>query len=184
MSQRTQSIILSTTKAFNRMQKYKDVTNQTCLLPSLILYIGQFSTNLTRIVQTEVPFIEQELKRIVPDMNKLQNKIKQLTHDDKQQKIVVRFNKEQMQKFYELTNTYKKLNDEMFELNKKLMQMMNEILAPGISTVDEYNECMKLTARALIDYGYNQSVEHIDDDDVNEFLLSTDILLPNNRTDM
>ncbi|CAF1205142.1 unnamed protein product [Rotaria sordida] len=72
----------------------------------------------------------------------------------------------------------------MFELNKNLMQMMNEILAPGISTVDEYNECMKLTARALIDYGYNQSVEHIDDDDVNEFLLSTDILLPNNRTDI
>jgi hypothetical protein len=72
-------------------------------------------------MQTEVPFIEQELKRIALGMDKLQNEINQLTHDNKQQKTV-RLNEEQLQTFYKLTSAYGKLNDETLELNRKLMQ--------------------------------------------------------------
>ncbi|CAF4714845.1 unnamed protein product, partial [Rotaria sp. Silwood2] len=54
---------------------------------------------------------------------------------------------------------------------------------PGIGPVNDYNECMKSIARALIDYGFDQLVGHIDDHK-NELLLSTDILLSNNRTDL
>jgi hypothetical protein len=61
--------------------------------------------------------------------------------------------------------------------------MINETLDPGLGLVDEYNECLKSTARALIDYGLDQLVEHIIDDE-NELPLSTDILLPINHTDL
>ena len=61
--------------------------------------------------------------------------------------------------------------------------MMNETLRPGIGPVDECNERMKSTAHVLIDYSLDRLVEPIDDDE-NELLLSTDILLPNNHTDL
>jgi hypothetical protein len=61
--------------------------------------------------------------------------------------------------------------------------MINETLRPGLGPVDEYNECMKSTAHALIDYSLDQLIEHMDDDE-NEPLLSTDILLPHNHTDL
>ncbi|CAF2417764.1 unnamed protein product [Rotaria sp. Silwood2] len=67
--------------------------------------------------------------------------------------------------FHKLTSAYEKLNDETLEFNQKLVQMMNETLGPGIGAVDEYNECMKSTARTLIDYGLDQLIEHIDDDE-------------------
>jgi len=72
-------------------------------------------------VQTEVPFIQQELKRIVLDMDKLQNEINQFAHDEKQQKVV-RFNEEELETFHKLTSAYGKLNDETLELNRKLVQ--------------------------------------------------------------
>lgn len=43
---------------------------------------------------------------------------------------------------------------------------------------------MNSTAHVLIDHSLDQIVEHIDDVDENQLLLSTDILLPNNHTDL
>lgn len=54
-------------------------------------------------------------------MDKLSNEINQITDHYKQQKIV-QFNTEQLQTIQELTNTYDKLNNELSELNQKLMQ--------------------------------------------------------------
>jgi len=62
--------------------------------------------------------------------------------------------------------------------------MVDETLRPGLGPVDEYNECAKSTARALIDYGTDQIIEHIDDYDENELSLLTDILRPTNHTDL
>ncbi|CAF3194021.1 unnamed protein product [Rotaria sp. Silwood2] len=90
-------------------------------------------------------------------MDKRQNEINQLTHDDKQQKVVW-LDKEQLQTLHKLTNAYGKLNDEALELNRKLVQMTNQTLRPGIGPVNDYNECMKSIARVLIDYGFDQLV--------------------------
>lgn len=60
---------------------------------------------------------------------------------------------------------------------------MNEVIQPGLLSVEKYNACLNSTAQSLLDYGVDQFVEHIDDDD-RELAPAENSFWSNNRTDL
>jgi len=63
--------------------------------------------------------------------------------------------------------------------------MLDEILRPGLHSVEEYNICLGSTAQSLIDYGLDQLVEHMDDDENDDQLFPAEHLSSsNNHTDL
>jgi len=177
-----QSMIVKTAEEFNKMQDYKDFLNQSCQSSSLIFNMTELLKNLTQIIQKDVPLIEEALNRIVPQMDELQKQIDGLMDYVKKQQMS-RWNTEQLEKLQTLTNNYQKLNDQLHQINRQLMQMMDEILSPGLDSFEKYNACLNSTAHSLIDYGLDQLVEHMDDDD-DQLFPSEELSLSNNHTDL
>lgn len=63
--------------------------------------------------------------------------------------------------------------------------MINEIIRPGLQSVNEYNACLRTVGQSLHDYGIDQLVEQMDDDDDDEELDSSqDWLSPSNRAEL
>ncbi|UJR16865.1 hypothetical protein I4U23_003763 [Adineta vaga] len=163
-SRNMQSMIIKITEEYTKIQKYKDVINQTCLSSSLVVNMTKLSRNLTRIMQEEVPSIEEEVNHILSDIEELKKKVDELTYDVKQQPVP-QFNHEQLQRLQILKNIYEKLNSQLNQINQQLKQILNEIIHPGLASVEKYNACLASVAQSLIDYGINEIVEHMDDDD-------------------
>ncbi|CAF0870984.1 unnamed protein product [Rotaria sordida] len=80
---------------------------------------------------------------------------------------------------------YQKWNDQLGHIRRQLMQILDEILHPGLGLIEEYNICLRSTAQSLIDYSIDQIVEHIDDDDDDDQLFPLDNLSSSyNHTDL
>ncbi len=105
-------------------QEYKDVINQSCLSSSLVFNMTKLSRNLTRIMQKDVPFVEEEINRIVPHMGELQKQIDELTDYFKQQKVP-QLNIEELQKFRKLIDLYQKLNDQLRQIHQQVTKYVS-----------------------------------------------------------
>ncbi len=61
---------------------------------------------------------------------------------------------------------------------------MDDILRPGLDLVEKYNTCLSTTGQLLIDYGIDQALELIDEDNDDQ-LFPLDNLSPfYNHTDL
>jgi hypothetical protein len=53
-------------------------------------------------------------------------------------------------------------------------RILDDVLHPGLDSVEKYNTCLASTAQLLIDYGIDQALEHIDDDNDDDQLFPLD----------
>lgn len=120
-SRTMQSMIIKITEQYSKMQVYKDVINQSCLSSSLVVHMTELSRNLTRIMQKDVPAIEEELQRITPKIEEMKEQVDELTADVQLQPVP-QFNKEQLQRSQVLTDRYRRLNNQLNEMNQQLKQ--------------------------------------------------------------
>ncbi|CAF1522251.1 unnamed protein product [Rotaria sp. Silwood1] len=135
-------------------------------------------------MRKDVPLMKEELQHIVPQMEEIQKQIDKFMASVKHQQGFL-LNTEQLQKLQTLTNMYQKWNDQLGQIHRQLMQILDEILRPGLGLVEEYNTCLGSTAQSLIDYSIDQIVEHIDDDDDDDQLFPLDNLSSSyNHTDL
>ncbi len=75
-------------------------------------------------MQKDVPFVEEEINRIVPHMAELQKQIDELTDYFKQQKVP-QLNIEELQKFQKLIDIYQKLNDQLRQIPQQLTKYVS-----------------------------------------------------------
>jgi len=84
----------------------------------------KLSRKLTQIMQKDVPFVEEEINRIVPHMGELQKQIDELTDYFKQQKVP-QLNIEELQKFRKLIDIYQKLNDQLRQIHQQVTKYVS-----------------------------------------------------------
>jgi predicted transcriptional regulator len=77
----------------------------------------KLSRNLTRIIKEDLPLIEDELNRIVPQMEELQKQKDGLMDTIKQQQVP-RLNIEELQT---LRNTHQKVNNQLGEIQRQVV---------------------------------------------------------------
>ncbi|CAF1620879.1 unnamed protein product [Adineta ricciae] len=177
-SRQMQKMIVKITEKYSTMQDYKDVINQTCLTTSIVHNMTVLSRNLTRIMNEEVPLMEEKINQTISELEEIRVKLDHFANEVKQQPVS-EFNMEKLKRLQALTSSYSKSNDKIQQINRQLSQILNEIVHPGLASIDKYNACLAITAQSLLDHGIDQLMKNEDDTQ-----LAAEELLNYNRTDL